>query len=62
MWSEIGTAIGLVLVIEGVLYTLFPQAMRRMMAQALAQPEGALRTMGLAGMAVGVLVVWFIRG
>ncbi len=60
--SDFLTALGLVLVIEGVLYALFPDALRRMMALALAQPHGAVRAVGLAAAALGVAIVWLVRG
>jgi len=56
------TALGLVLVIEGACYALFPAAMRRMMAVVLTLPQASLRAAGLAGAALGVLIVWLVRG
>jgi uncharacterized protein YjeT (DUF2065 family) len=56
------TAIGLVLVIEGVLYALFPGAVRRMLALLITQPPVAVRAAGLAGAALGVVIVWLVRG
>ncbi|MEC7397777.1 MAG: DUF2065 domain-containing protein, partial [Pseudomonadota bacterium] len=38
---------GLVLVVEGVIYALFPQGMQRMMMQALEMPASSLRIGGL---------------
>jgi len=51
----------LVLVIEGVLYALFPEAMQRMMAQAIQAPPSVLRNGGLVAAVIGVGVVWFLR-
>ena len=59
---DLWTALALVLVIEGCLWALFPDAMRRAMAQAMALPAPTLRLGGLAFAAVGVLAVWMIRG
>jgi len=56
------TALALVLVIEGVLYALFPDAMKRMMVRAMEMPPGALRAGGLAAAATGVFLVWLLRG
>ncbi len=56
------TALGRVLVIEGVLYALFPGTMRRMMALMITQPPVAVRAAGLAGAALGVVIVWLVRG
>ena len=60
--SDLVTAIGLVLVIEGALYALFPSAMQRLMRQALEAPPESLRLAGLVGAALGVVIVWLIRG
>lgn len=60
--TDLIVAIGLVLVIEGILYALFPSAMQRMMAMALSQPPRSLRTAGLVAAAIGVGIVWLVRG
>ena len=62
MLAELGTALGLVLVIEGVLYALFPRAMKDMMSLAQAQPERSLSIAGIGAVLVGVLIVWALRG
>jgi len=55
-------ALALVLVIEGMLYALFPEAMKRMMVSAAQQPGSTLRSAGLAVAIVGVGIVWLLRG
>jgi uncharacterized protein YjeT (DUF2065 family) len=60
--SDFLAALGLVLVIEGLLYGGFPQLARRLGAEMQAMPENMLRVGGLASVAVGVLVVWLVRG
>lgn len=60
--DDLFTALALVLVIEGGLYALFPQGMRRMMAQMQEVPEGRLRLLGVVGAVAGVLGVWVLRG
>ena len=55
-------AIGLVLVIEGVLYGGFPHLARRLAAEALAMPDEMLRIAGLVAAGLGVLIVWLVRG
>ncbi len=56
------SALCLVFVIEGALYALFPEAMKRMMALALDIPSPTLRSAGRAAACAGVLALWFIRG
>lgn len=60
--QDLVVAFGLVLVIEGALYALFPDAMQRFMALALEQPAHGLRTAGLAAAIAGVAIVWLVRG
>jgi uncharacterized protein len=60
--SEIATAIGLVLALEGVLYALFPELMKRMAKQVLQSPGDSLRVAGVISVALGVGLVWLVRG
>ena len=55
------TAIGLIFVIEGGLYALFPEAMRRSIARVLAQPSGRIRAIGTGAALVGLLLVWLVN-
>ncbi len=59
--ADFATALALVLVIEGLLYALFPEAMQRMMRIALEAPPTVLRNGGLAAAILGFIVVWLIR-
>jgi uncharacterized protein len=54
-------AIGMVFVIEGLLYALFPTSMKNMMKMALEQPEGKLRQVGLIGAIIGVVIIYVIK-
>ncbi len=60
--EDLLTALALVLVVEGALYALFPDGMRRMMAQLQSIPDQRLRIMGLVGVVVGLIGVWLMRG
>ncbi|GLS28781.1 DUF2065 domain-containing protein [Neomesorhizobium albiziae] len=55
-------AMGLVLVIEGLIYCGFPNLARKLATEVLATPENMLRMGGLVAVAVGVGVVWLARG
>ena len=59
--SDFITAIGLVLVIEGVLYALFPVAMKKALHSLLSMPDASLRNSGLGAIIIGVAVVWVVR-
>jgi uncharacterized protein YjeT (DUF2065 family) len=55
-------AIGLVLVIEGLVYGGFPGLARKLAGEVLSMPENALRIAGLVAIAIGVGIVWLVRG
>lgn len=55
-------AVGLVLVIEGLVLAAFPGAWRNAIKAVLKAPETPLRVSGLIVGAVGVIVVWLVRG
>ena len=59
--SDLLTAVGLVLVIEGCLYALAPGAMKNAVALILQLPDETIRRAGLAFAAFGLLIVWLIR-
>lgn len=60
--SDLLAALGLVLVIEGMLWALTPGFGRRMLEAAAEMPETKLRLAGAVAVAAGVLVVWLVRG
>lgn len=53
---------GLVLVVEGLVYGGFPRLAKRLAADVLTMPEGMLRVGGLAAISIGVGIVWLVRG
>lgn len=61
MIPEVLTALGLVLVIEGLLYALVPSHLKAMMQTVQKLSDDQLRMGGVAAMAIGVAVVWLVR-
>jgi|TARA_B110000483_G_C18149361_1_gene524755 uncharacterized protein YjeT (DUF2065 family) len=59
--DELITAIALILVIEGGLYALFPEGMRKMAMQVEKVSPSSLRSAGLLAATVGVGIVWLMR-
>lgn len=55
------TAIALVFVLEGLLYSIFPDGMKRMMALAMNLPAEQLRTFGVIMVTIGIGVVWLLQ-
>jgi uncharacterized protein YjeT (DUF2065 family) len=60
--SDFLVAIGLVLVLEGLLWAIFPWMATKLLETAATTPENALRGAGAGAVAVGVLIVWLVRG
>jgi uncharacterized protein len=60
--TEFIVAIGLVLVIEGLLFAAFPSAAKRLAASAIESPESSLRVAGIASAVLGIVLIWFMRG
>jgi uncharacterized protein YjeT (DUF2065 family) len=58
---NVAIAIGLVLVIEGLLYAFLPGHLRRMADAARNLSDEQLRVVGLAAIGVGVFVIWLAR-
>ncbi len=50
------------LIIEGLVYALAPSLLTAMARLLPTVPEGALRATGLIAVALGVGLVWLIRG
>lgn len=61
MADDLVTALALLLVIEGALYALFPDAMKRMLARMMSIPAGSLRMAGIVSAVAGVAIVWLVR-
>ena len=59
--KELGIAIGLLLAIEGLLYAMFPGAMKNMLNHMKDLPETKLRSGGLIFALLGFIIVWYIK-
>jgi uncharacterized protein YjeT (DUF2065 family) len=60
--TDFVVALGLVFMIEGILLAAFPRGAKRTMASVMELPDGALRISGVIAAAVGLVIVWLIRG
>jgi uncharacterized protein YjeT (DUF2065 family) len=61
MWDDLLRALGLMLVLEGILPFLNPQGLRQALAQFSRLDNRLLRLTGLGSMLIGVLLLYFIR-
>ena len=53
--------LGLVLIVEGIPYFVFPGSMKKWMATVRQMPDHYLRIMGFAAMAVGLLITYLFK-
>jgi uncharacterized protein len=60
--SDFLAALGLVFVIEGLIFAAFPVAAKRAMTSVLETPDVSVRLIGIGSAVVGLIVVWLARG
>ena len=51
-------ALGLVMIVEGLVYALAPSLVEKMLQALRALPESAVRQVGLLAIVSGLLLVW----
>ncbi|WP_296762431.1 DUF2065 family protein [Sediminimonas sp.] len=54
-------ALGLVLIVEGLIYALAPSLVEQLLDALRALPLSARRNLGLAALALGVALVWIAK-
>ena len=59
--KDFWTALALILVIEGIVYALFPELMKRLALRTTRTPMQPLRIGGLIAAIIGVALVWALR-
>ncbi|PPD28096.1 MAG: hypothetical protein CTY20_11425 [Hyphomicrobium sp.] len=59
---DLAVALGLVLVLEGLLWALAPDLARRMLESMAAMQDRQLATAGWIAVSAGALIVWLTRG
>ena len=60
-WTEILTAVALVLVIEGMLPFVKPGRYKQVVAQIVRLSDNQLRLFGLGSMIFGILLLFIVR-
>jgi uncharacterized protein YjeT (DUF2065 family) len=53
--------VGVLFVIEGLIFAASPTWMRKAMKSALATPDNILRAVGIASAVIGLIVIWAVR-
>ena len=62
MWHDLGTALCLVLIIEGIVPFLYPNRWKEMVTRMADVDASAMRIGGFISMLVGTLLLVLIRG
>jgi len=60
-WTDLLAAVSILLVLEGLLPFLNPQATRRVFEQLARMSERELRVAGLISMLAGLVLLFFVR-
>lgn len=60
--NDILVGLGLVLVLEGLLWALAPDMARKIVIDLARMPEGQLKKVAWGFVAVGTAIVWLVRG
>ena len=61
-WHDLGTALALYLVLEGIVPFLNPAAAQRLFRALAESPAVRVHIVGLASMSAGVALLFLIRG
>ena len=61
-WPDFAAALGLLLVIEGILPFLSPTGLRRAYERLASTGDSALRVAGATSMVAGLAILWLARG
>jgi hypothetical protein len=60
-WADLAAALGLLLVIEGLLPFASPGSSKRAMATLSTASDSILRIAGFASMSAGLALLWLVR-
>ena len=61
MWHDLGSALALVLVLEGIMPFLNPEHFRRGLLLAARLNDASLRGLGFTAMVLGVVILFAMR-
>lgn len=59
--SDFLAALGLVFMIEGLVFAAFPAQAKRAIQSVLDTPDASLRAIGIGSAVVGLILVWLVR-
>jgi uncharacterized protein YjeT (DUF2065 family) len=53
--------VGVLFVIEGLMFAASPTWMRKAMKSAITTPDNLLRAVGIGSAVIGLIVIWVVR-
>ena len=53
--------LGILFVLEGLLFAATPDAMRRAMKSAMEMPDNIMRAVGVGSAVAGLILIWLVR-
>jgi len=60
-FTDFLVGVGILLVLEGLMFAASPAWMRQAMKSALATPDNILRIVGIVSAVAGLVLIWFVR-
>lgn len=60
-FSDLLVGVGILLVVEGLLFAALPNWMREAMKSAILTPDNILRVVGIGSAVFGLILIWLIR-
>jgi uncharacterized protein YjeT (DUF2065 family) len=60
--ADFFVALGLVFVLEGLMFAAMPTLAKRAMTNAVETPDATLRVIGIVSAILGVIAIWLVRG
>ncbi|KIZ42302.1 MULTISPECIES: DUF2065 domain-containing protein [Rhodopseudomonas] len=60
-FADLLIGIGILFVLEGLMFAALPSWMRRAMKSALATPDNILRLSGIGSAVAGLILIWVVR-
>ncbi|RJF69202.1 DUF2065 domain-containing protein [Rhodopseudomonas palustris] len=60
-FADLLIGVGVLFVLEGLIFAASPSWMRRAMKSALATPDNVLRIVGLVSAVLGLVLIWVVR-
>lgn len=60
-YQDFLVGIGIMLMLEGILFSILPGWMRGALERAAHAPEQILRIVGLASAIIGLVLIWLVR-